>query len=60
MLKGIEEGIITPERLDEAVTRVLALKAALGLHHKIHCRRQRRPKQSSDVPNTKMGGGSSG
>lgn len=34
MLKGIEEGIITPERLDEAVTRVLALKAALGLHHK--------------------------
>ncbi len=34
MLKGIEEGIITPERLDEAVTRVLALKAALGLHRK--------------------------
>ncbi len=32
MLAGIESGVITPERLDEAVTRVLALKAALGLH----------------------------
>ncbi|ETP72953.1 beta-glucosidase-like glycosyl hydrolase [Lachnospiraceae bacterium JC7] len=32
MLDGIESGIITPERLDEAVTRVLAVKAALGLH----------------------------
>lgn len=32
MLKGIHEGIITPERLDEAVIRILALKAALGLH----------------------------
>lgn len=32
MLDGIREGIITPERLDEAVTRILATKAALGLH----------------------------
>ncbi|MEH7097170.1 glycoside hydrolase family 3 protein [Neobacillus vireti] len=32
MLKGIETGILTLERLDEAVTRVLALKASLGLH----------------------------
>lgn len=32
MKKGVEEGIITPERLDEAVTRILALKAKLGLH----------------------------
>ena len=31
MLKGIETGILTLERLDEAVTRVLALKASLGL-----------------------------
>jgi len=31
MLKGIKEGIITPQRLDEAVTRILALKAALNL-----------------------------
>lgn len=37
MLQGIYEGIITPERLDEAVTRILAVKAALGLH-------RRRPK----------------
>ena len=32
MKAGYEEGIITPERLDEAVTRILALKASLGLH----------------------------
>lgn len=32
MAEGYESGIITPERLDEAVARVLALKAALGLH----------------------------
>lgn len=32
MLDGIRDGIITPQRLDEAVTRVLATKAALGLH----------------------------
>lgn len=31
MLKGIEAGILTLERLDEAVTRILALKASLGL-----------------------------
>lgn len=34
MLQGIRDGIITPERLDEAVTRILATKAALGLHRK--------------------------
>lgn len=28
MLQGIKDGIITPERLDEAVTRILATKAA--------------------------------
>lgn len=32
MMKGVEEGIITPARLDEAVTRILALKASIGLH----------------------------
>ena len=32
MLDGIRRGVITPERLDEAVTRILATKAALGLH----------------------------
>ncbi len=31
MKKGLEEGIITQERLDDAVTRILALKAALRL-----------------------------
>ena len=32
MCKGVEEGVITKERLDEAVVRVLALKAALDLN----------------------------
>lgn len=32
MLDGVNENIITSERLDEAVTRILATKAALGLH----------------------------
>lgn len=32
MLEGIRSGLITPERLDDAVTRILAMKAALGLH----------------------------
>ncbi|MEZ0538021.1 glycoside hydrolase family 3 protein [Caldicellulosiruptoraceae bacterium PP1] len=34
MLKGVEKGIITEERLNEAVTRILALKARLRLHIK--------------------------
>lgn len=32
MLRGLESGVFNEARLDEAVTRVLALKAALGLH----------------------------
>lgn len=34
MFKGIERGILSTERLDEAVTRILALKASLKLHEK--------------------------
>lgn len=34
MKKGYEEGIITPERLDEAVMRILALKAKLRLYER--------------------------
>ncbi len=34
LLKGVREGIITPQRLEEAVTRILATKAAIGLHKK--------------------------
>lgn len=33
MLQGIRDGIITPQRLNDAVTRILATKAALGLSH---------------------------
>lgn len=32
MLDGIRDGVITPDRLDTAVRRILALKAAVGLH----------------------------
>lgn len=32
MCKGVEDGVITQQRLDEAVMRILALKAALNLH----------------------------
>lgn len=32
MKEGLENGLLTPERLDEAVTRTLGLKAKLGLH----------------------------
>ena len=34
MQKGYRDGIITKERLDEAVLRILALKASLKLHEK--------------------------
>lgn len=34
MMKGLENGLLTMERVEEAVTRVLALKASLGLHKK--------------------------
>jgi len=34
MMSGIEKGILTVERVDEAVTRILALKASMGLHRK--------------------------
>ena len=34
MMDGVNDGRITGERLDEAVTRILATKAALGLHEK--------------------------
>lgn len=34
MLEGYRNGILSEERLDEALTRILATKAALGLHIK--------------------------
>jgi len=34
LLAGVREGILSMERLDEAVTRILATKASLGLHRK--------------------------
>lgn len=35
MLDGVKNGIITKERLDEAVTRILGIKAKLNLHKKM-------------------------
>ena len=34
MMEGYRKGIITDERLEEALTRILGIKAALGLHNK--------------------------
>lgn len=34
LLRGIDNGLVSHERIDEAVTRVLALKASLKLHKK--------------------------
>lgn len=34
MMKGVQDGVITQQRLNEAVTRILAVKAAIGLHKK--------------------------
>ena len=34
MMEGYRKGIITDERLEEALTRILGTKAALGLHKK--------------------------
>ncbi len=34
--EGLEKGIITEERLEEALTRILALKAALGLQKEVY------------------------
>jgi beta-N-acetylhexosaminidase len=34
MMKGVQDGVITEQRLDEAITRILAVKAAIGLHKK--------------------------
>ena len=34
MKAGLEEGVLTPARLKEAVARILAVKAAIGLHKK--------------------------
>lgn len=36
MKDGLSKGILTKERLDEAVTRILAIKASLGLHQTIN------------------------
>ena len=34
MMEGYKKGIITEQRLEEALTRILGLKASIGLHKK--------------------------
>ena len=34
MTAGVKDGVITEQRLNDAVTRILAVKAAIGLHEK--------------------------
>jgi len=34
MMQGVQDGVITQQRLDEAITCILAVKAAIGLHKK--------------------------
>ncbi len=36
MMQGYHDGVLTEARLQEAVTRILALKASIGLHKKQH------------------------
>lgn len=36
MKKGLEEGILTESRLNDAIERILATKASIGLHKKIN------------------------
>lgn len=50
MKQGFEEGVFTAERLDEAVTRILALKASLGLHKKALAPDLATAKQSIGLP----------
>lgn len=49
MKKGLENGILTHERLDEAVTRVLAFKAMLKLHKKKESNTLMPPKENLSV-----------
>lgn len=34
LFQGVESGLVSPARLEDAVTRILALKASMGLHRK--------------------------
>lgn len=49
MLDGYRRGIITEERLNEAVTRILALKAKLKLHKKQQAKTLTPPKEGLSV-----------
>lgn len=49
LLKGIEEGIVTEERLNEAVTRILATKASINLHKKKVSNALMKNKEASNV-----------
>ena len=53
MLDGYKYGVITEQRLQDALRRILGLKAALGLHRTAArgaCARRRNPSASSAAP----------
>lgn len=52
MKRGIESGVLTDERLNEAVTKILALKAALKLHRK---KAENRLASTEDIANRIVG-----
>lgn len=49
MLEGYKNGIITDKRLEEALTRILGLKASLGLHKKQEAKTLIPPKEGLKV-----------
>lgn len=53
MKKGYKNGIITEQRLDDAITRILGMKAALKLHEKQSTGMLVPPKEALEVVNCK-------
>lgn len=49
MMKGYQSGILSEERLNQAVLRILAVKAALGLHNKAEEGRLTPPKEGLGI-----------
>lgn len=49
MMEGYKNGILSEERLNHAVLRILAAKAALGLHHKAREGKLMPPKENLEI-----------
>ncbi len=53
MLKGLKDKRLSEQRLEEAVTRILALKASLGLHKKSVAQRIATPEEARHIIKSK-------